>query len=122
MNNKVKAVFWVVGGLVGSKILSEIFYVLFNSSSTGISPLRAFIPALLASLFLIFCLYKAYATYKKNDVDIHTATKYSPPSNDRFESDRLEMLRDAQFARYIGNSKLLALLAVVLIVLVAWAA
>ncbi len=120
MSNKVKAIFWVMGGLAFSKILNEILYPFFNSPSMGIDPLRAFIPALLASLFLIFCLYKAYTTYKKNDVDVHIATKHTPPSNDRYESDRLQMLRDAQFARYLGNSKLVALLAVVLIVVIGW--
>lgn len=67
MNNKIKSALWVIGGLVASKILNEILYPLFNSPSTGISPIRAFIPAAISTCLIGFCVYRAYQAYKTNN-------------------------------------------------------
>lgn len=94
MNSKIKSVIWFVGGCVGAKILNDILYLAFNSPTTGVSPIRAAIPALISSLFGAYCVYMAFQSYKKKDMDvserqvntrIHTATNSRPKNIEQFE-------------------------------------
>ena len=67
MSNKFIAALWVFGGFIGAKIANDFFYPFFNNSSTGISMVRALMPALIAVSILIFGCYKGYIQYKKID-------------------------------------------------------
>ncbi len=66
MSNKLIAVLWFLAGLVGAKVLNELLYPVFNNASTGISAIRAFIPALISVVFLMFCFYRGYMLLKNS--------------------------------------------------------
>ena len=61
MKKIIASVLWVIGGLIGSYVTNEIVFLYLNTPSVGINSLAALMPAIGRSVFLGFCVYRAYS-------------------------------------------------------------
>jgi hypothetical protein len=57
-------IFWIVAFIISDKYLNQIFFKIFNDSTTGVSMWRAVIPAVMTTVVSTFCLYRAYRALK----------------------------------------------------------
>lgn len=52
---------WIILGLIGSKVVNEILYEIFNTPGGGVNVTNAALPAIGGAITLAYCFYNAFS-------------------------------------------------------------
>ncbi len=66
MNVWIKIVLWLFAAAFGSRLINDIVYQIIPLPDQGVSLLKAFVPALFASIFAGYCIYRSFLDYKNS--------------------------------------------------------
>lgn len=61
----IRAILWILGSFLASKIVGNFVYEMLNEPNAGVNLVNAFIPAVFSAVIFSFGIYKAFFDKQK---------------------------------------------------------
>ncbi len=93
----MRAILWVLGSFLASKIVGNFVFEVFNEPGAGVNLVTAFIPALFSAVIFSFGIYKAFFDKQKTNHSKEKNPNSSGNYSTKIDKAKVTLTEDARF-------------------------